>query len=76
MGMTATVNENVENKLNALVKDGLKLHQMTIASASRKESRNANKPGLIIAKCRHEEYNGCKTISKELEKLLICLYSS
>ncbi|MES9885013.1 MAG: hypothetical protein ABW185_29575 [Sedimenticola sp.] len=46
--------ENVKNKINTLIKDGLKLVDTNIISAERKLGHNG-KPGVVIAKCRSRE---------------------
>ena len=42
--------ENVMNKVNALLKDGLKM-KITVKSAERKQSKKDNTPGIVVAKC-------------------------
>ncbi len=44
--------ENIVNKANALLKDGLKLKDIAVSSAVRKESFNRRYPGVVIATCR------------------------
>ena len=44
-------NENVANKVNALIRDGLKIKDVSVVSAERKTSRKENEHGLIVAKC-------------------------
>ena len=45
-----TVNENVESKVNALIKDGLKLRDIDVATAERKKTHNENVPGVVKAR--------------------------
>ena len=51
-GLPETVNENVAEKVDALIKDGLKVKTVTVASAIRKISRVEYKAGLVIATLR------------------------
>ena len=44
-----TATENVENKVNGLLKDALKLKDVKCVSATRKKSFNANTPGVFVA---------------------------
>jgi hypothetical protein len=44
--------ENVENKANAVLKEGLKLDNVRIRGAVRKPSYKPNKPGVIVARCK------------------------
>ena len=44
--------ENVTNKVNGLIKDGLKLRSVTVEKADRKVSRRQGAPGVIVVKCR------------------------
>ena len=48
-GLPVTNNENVKTKVNALIKDGLRIRDVTCNSAERKTSYNEAKPGVIIA---------------------------
>ena len=54
--------ENVKNRVNGLIKDGLRIKDVSVVSAERKQSRN-RKPGVIVATCKSDE--GC---SKGAEK--------
>lgn len=45
-------NENVLQRVNNVVLDGLQLKNITIESATRKDNKNNYKPGLIIATCK------------------------
>jgi hypothetical protein len=51
-----SVHENVNSKVNGLIRDGLKLRDISIESAERKESRGTRFPGVIIAKCKSAEH--------------------
>jgi len=44
------VNENVMQKVDSVIKDGLKINDIHVVSAERKDSRNDSRPGLVIAK--------------------------
>lgn len=46
--------ENVARKVDTLIKDGLKVNDITVVSAERKLSRNG-KPGVVIAKFKTKE---------------------
>lgn len=45
-----TINENVMTKVDAMIKDGLKIRDVTVASAVRKVSRAEHRAGVVIAK--------------------------
>ena len=47
-------NENVVNKVNSLISDGVKIPDVKVVSAFRKESHDSIKPGIIIAKLKNE----------------------
>ena len=51
-GLPESVNENVSVKVDALIKDGLKVRDVTVTSAVRKTSRTDTKAGIVIAKLR------------------------
>ena len=59
--------ENVINKVNGLIKDGLKLRDITVTEAARKNSGRMGRPGLIVAKCRSAEEK--ETIMNAKKKL-------
>ena len=44
-----TSRENLNNKVNSLIKDGLKLRDIEVKSVERKKSYHEGKPGLVIA---------------------------
>lgn len=50
-----TMNENLDNKVNSLIKDGLKLRDIEVRSTERKQSHSANIPGVVVAKLRNIE---------------------
>jgi len=52
--MSESSNENVPNRVNALLRDGMKLRSVTVDTAVRKRSSN-NKPGVIVASFRSAE---------------------
>ncbi|MCG7878994.1 MAG: hypothetical protein N0C90_22070, partial [Candidatus Thiodiazotropha endolucinida] len=47
--------ENVKSKVDKLFKEGLHVSNVTCESAERKQSRNINKPGVIVAKMKSHE---------------------
>ena len=47
-------NESVVNKVNSLISDGVKIPDIKVVSAFRKESRDSVKPGVVIAKFKNE----------------------
>ena len=49
-----TENENLINKINGLIKDGIKLKDVMIDEAKRKPATN-NTPGVVICKCKSME---------------------
>ena len=50
-------NENVNTKVNGLLKDGLKLREITVLNGIRKPVRKHYQSGLIIATCKTREDN-------------------
>ena len=44
--------ENVLNKVNGLIKDGLKLRDVSVDEATRKNPGRGGRAGLIVARCR------------------------
>lgn len=48
-------NENVVNKVNSILKDGVKLKDITVESAERKASNREGKPGIVVALCKSEQ---------------------
>ena len=63
-----TTNENVVTKVDALIKDGLKIRNLTAVTAVRKASRTENKPGIIIATLRSSEDKKKIMTSKKMLK--------
>ena len=51
-GLPEGQNENVLNKINGFIIDGLKLKNVAVIEAERKKSYSRDRPGLIVAKCR------------------------
>ena len=49
------VNENIKQKVDSVIKDGLKIADINVVSAERKESWNDSRPGVVIAKFRNSE---------------------
>ena len=45
--------ENVKNRVNGMIKDGMRISDVSVVSAERKQSRN-RKPGVIVATCQSE----------------------
>ncbi|MEW8548224.1 MAG: hypothetical protein AB2693_32370 [Candidatus Thiodiazotropha sp.] len=60
-------NENIMNKVNALFKDGLRLSDISVSDAERKQSRNDSNPGVIIAKLKSR--NDKQRVMKEKFRL-------
>ena len=58
--------ENTVNKVNLLLKEGLKLN-IKVLSAERKESKFPQRPGLIIINCKN--YDDKQLILKSKAKL-------
>ena len=48
-------NENIKNKVNALFRDGLRLSEIFVSDAERKQSHNTSKPGVVIAKMKSKD---------------------
>ena len=46
--------ENVRNRVSGLIKDDLRINDVSVVSAERKVSRN-RKPGVIVASCKSEQ---------------------
>lgn len=55
VGLKEGQNEKAENMVNALLRDGLKIRDVAVASAERKKSRKPGKLGVIIAKFKSKE---------------------
>ena len=47
--------ENVLQRTNNVISEGLKLRNISFESATRKISRNNSKPGIIIATCKNDQ---------------------
>ena len=54
-GLPESENENVKNKVMAMIKDGLKLKDTVINKAVRKASFRANTPGIVVVTCENLE---------------------
>lgn len=54
MGLAQGQNENIRNKVNAVLREGLKLKDVSVLSGERKKSRTEGKPGVVIAKCKNK----------------------
>ena len=52
--MAERTGENVKNRVNGLIKDGLRIKDVSVVSAERKQSRN-RKPGVIVATCKSDK---------------------
>lgn len=48
-------NENTKNKVNALFRDGLRLSDITVDNAERKQTYSASKPGVVIARLKNKD---------------------
>jgi len=48
-GLPSTNNERVIEKVNVLIKDGLRVNDVSCVSAERKQAYNDSKPGVVIA---------------------------
>ena len=60
--------ENVLQRADRVVSEGLKLSNISFASATRKVSRDTSKPGLIIATCKNEQdKENIMSIKRELK---------
>lgn len=44
-----TVNENISDKVDILIKNGLKVNSVNVAFAERKSAGSSNKPGVVVA---------------------------
>ena len=44
-----STNEDLNNKVNLLIKDGLKIRDINVRSAERKQSFNEYIPGVVVA---------------------------
>ena len=44
-------NENLENKVNAMIREGMKVRDVTIRRCERKNAREGTDPGIVIAQC-------------------------
>ncbi|CAC5379160.1 unnamed protein product [Mytilus coruscus] len=53
--LTESKNENLLNKLDGLLKDGLKLKEISVKSPDRKKSSNDSRPGVIIVSFESSE---------------------
>lgn len=59
--------ENIVSKVNGVLRDGLRLRDVSIKSAERKQSRKENDPGVVIVKCNNIDDK--KTILSSKRKL-------
>ena len=50
--LSESQHENVNTKVNGLLKDGLKLREITVLNVIRKPARKHYQSGLIIATCK------------------------
>ena len=50
-----SVNENLNNKVNSLLREGLDIRDVSVSSTERKLSRVQSKPGLVIATFKSAE---------------------
>ena len=62
-------NENVKDRVNSLISSGLKLDKIRVESAIRKQSKNENKPGIVVAVCKSlNDKNSIMQKKRELRK--------
>ena len=62
-------NENVKDIVNSLISSGLKLDKIRVESAIRKQSKNENKPGIVVAVCKSlNDKNSIMQKKRELRK--------
>ena len=48
-GLPESSNENINSKVNTMIKDGLQIRNVSVKSAERKVSKSPSKPGVVIA---------------------------
>ena len=54
-GLPETDNENLNNKVNAVLRDGLQIRNVQIKSVERKTSNSSSKPGVVITSFKNKE---------------------
>ena len=54
-GLPESAVENTRNKVNSLIKDGLKISGVECIKAERKRNRDSRRPGVIVAKFQSHE---------------------
>lgn len=54
-GLDESVGENVDSRVNTLIKDGLSIRNVTVQLAERKKSENSSKPGIVVASFKDRE---------------------
>ena len=59
--------ENTKNKVNSLLRDGLRLSDISVQDAERKQSYTDGKPGVIVAKMKNKQEKTC--VMKEKRRL-------
>ena len=65
--MPENQNEDIKNKVNALFRDGLRLANVSVKDAERKQSHNDSKPGVVIATLKNKEEK--QQVMREKSKL-------
>ena len=60
-------NENTKTRVNSLFRDGLRLSDVTVEEADRKQSHSDSKPGVIIARMKNKQEK--QRVMKEKSRL-------
>ena len=50
-----STSENVKNNVDAILKDSMKLRDVTVEKVERKQNAKSSRPGIIVAKCKRKE---------------------
>ena len=73
-------NENVKNKVNLLLRDGLRLSDVSVDEAERKQSHTDTIPGVVIARMKSKQDKtrvmNRNVVSKTQDNLLRCLFTT
>ena len=62
-------NENAKSKVNAIFRDGLKLSDISVEDAERKQSHSESKPGVIVARMNSTCKQDKQRVMKEKSRL-------
>ena len=65
-GIPESPSENIENKVNAVIREGVKVN-VEVEKAERKKSRKEGQPGIVLAKLKNKEDK--ELVMKEKKKL-------